>query len=188
MRPNRRRGRGFTLIEMLVVVLVMGLLVGLVAAATRPVGRDSLRTEAERLAQLLDLAGEEARLGGKPVAWTSDGQTYHFWRWRNGTGWTEIRDDPLHARRLPDDMSIPELRVEGGRRGDAMRIEFSPYGAQPAYGVALALGGERRTILGSPMGEVSIASVPAASAAESSASGAFPSGAFSSGRPAPAAR
>ncbi|MDP1716865.1 MAG: type II secretion system protein, partial [Burkholderiales bacterium] len=51
LRPRRGR-RGFTLIEMLVVMLIMGLLVGLVATITRPDDRALLRIEAERLAQL----------------------------------------------------------------------------------------------------------------------------------------
>jgi general secretion pathway protein H len=148
---------GFTLIEMLVVVLIMGLLVGLVSAVARPGERDTLRLETERLAQLLDLAGNEARLGGRPIAWTSDGGSYRFWRQQAGAGWTEIREDALRARRLPEGMSIAALRVEGARSA-GMRMQWSPYAPPPSFTLDLALAGERSTVAGLPTGEVRVMS------------------------------
>jgi len=47
---------GFTLIEMLVVLMIIGLLVGLVTAVTHPDDRTVLEVEAQRLATLLDFA------------------------------------------------------------------------------------------------------------------------------------
>src|SRR5687767_11696413 len=79
LRPGK--ASGFTLVEMLVVILIMGMLLGLVSAIARPSEREPLRLEAERLAQLLTLATAEARLTGKPVGWTSDGAGYRFARW-----------------------------------------------------------------------------------------------------------
>ena len=56
--------RGFTLIELLVVLLIMGIFVGLVSTITQPDDRALVRVEAERLAQLLDLAATKSRLTG----------------------------------------------------------------------------------------------------------------------------
>ena len=64
--------RGFTLIEMLVVLMIMGLFIGLVSTITRPDDRAVLQLEAERLSQLLDFAASEAQLSGKSIAWTAD--------------------------------------------------------------------------------------------------------------------
>ncbi|HVJ25381.1 MAG TPA: prepilin-type N-terminal cleavage/methylation domain-containing protein, partial [Burkholderiales bacterium] len=82
--PTSARGtcRGFTLIELLVVLLVMGLAAGLIGALAQPGDGTRLRVEAERLAQLLDLAATESRLTGKPLAFTAERSTYTFWRWR----------------------------------------------------------------------------------------------------------
>jgi len=152
---SRRQQDGFTLIEMLVVMLIMGLLLGLVSAIARPSERSPLRLEAERLAQLLELAVTEAQLTGRPIGWTSDGAGYRFARWFRDTGWSEIRDDDLlRPRTLPGGIQISGMRVEAARAQGAMRLEFGPYGAMPAFTVDLSSGGERYSVAGSPIGEI----------------------------------
>lgn len=164
MRCNAAAGpyRGFTLIEVLVVLLIMGLCVGLVSAIVRPDDRSLLRLEAERLAQLLDLAAAESRLTGKSVAWTADGPGYRFWRMTgdaegpaSGTSaqWSEIRDiDVLRARPLPQGMMISGLQVENWPARGVMRLEFTPYGLTPAFKVEMSLGAERSAVVASPVG------------------------------------
>jgi general secretion pathway protein H len=143
---------GFTLIELLVVLLIMGLCVGLVGAIARPDDRALLRVEAERLAELLDLAAVEAGLTGKPVAWTAEGARYRFWRWRPDAGWTEVREDYLRARSLPPGVAISDLHVEA-MQAPGLRLEFSP-GGSLAYDFHISMGTARTTITGSPLGEV----------------------------------
>ena len=136
-----RQRAGFTLIEMLVVVLILGLLVSLVSVVTRPDARGALRIEAERLAQLMDLAASEASLTGSAVAWTGTATDYRFWRWRDGFGWSEIRDsEVLRERELPAGMSISAWRVENMRPQGAMRLEFAPYAPPLFFALELSYG------------------------------------------------
>jgi general secretion pathway protein H len=155
--PAPRIRRGFTLIEMLVVLMIMGLFVGLVSAITRPDDRALLRLEAEKLAQLLDFAATEAQLTGKSIAWTADGLGYRFWRAGEDTNWSEIRDsDLLRTRALPQGVAISGFRVENMRPQGAMRLEFAPQGSSLAFTVAMSLGMERYAVTGSPVGDVRI--------------------------------
>jgi general secretion pathway protein H len=153
----------------LVVLLIMGLFVGLVSAIVRPDDRGLLRLEAERLAQLLDLAAAESRLAGKSIAWTAEGPGYRFWRmtgdarwFENGSGegsaqWTEIRDsDLLRARTLPQGMMISGLQVESMPAHGAMRLEFNPYGATLAFTIEMSLGAAHYAVAASPVGEVKV--------------------------------
>lgn len=151
------RVRGFTLIEMLVVLLIMGLFVGLVSTIVQPDDRAMVRVEAQRLAQLLDLAATKARLGGRPVAWTAEAPGYRFWQFSDETHWTEIRDDDaLRARALPQGMTISDLRVENLRSPERKRLEFSPYGQTQVFSIELTLGAAYDTVAGSPIGEVRV--------------------------------
>lgn len=151
--PNR----GFTLIEMLVVLMIMGLFVGLVSTITRPDDRAVLRLEAERLAQLLDFAATEARLTGKSIAWTADESGYRFWRFGDDARWTEIRDNELlRERTLPQGTVISGFRVENMRPQGSMRLEFTPQGSSLAFTVAISLGPERYAVAGSPVGDVRV--------------------------------
>jgi general secretion pathway protein H len=151
--------RGFTLIELLVVLLVMGLFAGLVAATARPDDRVRLRAEAERLAELLDLAAVESRLTGKPMAWTAvsaaEGSQYRFWRWRDDAGWSEPADSSLRPRSLPQGMAISELRIEALQQPGGLRLEFNPYGSL-AYDFKMSLGAARYAVAASPLGEVRV--------------------------------
>ena len=150
-----KRYRGFTLIEMMVVLMIMGLFVGLVSAITRPDDRAVLRLEAERLSQLLDFAAAEAQLTGKSIAWTADASGYRFWRAGDDFNWSEIRDsDLLRARALPQGVAVSGFRVENMRPQGAMRLEFAPQGSSLAFNIAMALGTERYSVAGSPVGDV----------------------------------
>ena len=126
--------RGFTLIELLVVLLVMALAAGLIGTLVHPDERALLRLEAERLAQLLDLAAVESRLTGKPIAFTAELSKYSFWRWREDAGWFEAREDSLRPRSLPPGMAI-----------SGPRIEFDPY-VPAAYEVRMSLGAEQESV------------------------------------------
>jgi len=154
-RRLRSRSGGFTLLEMLVVVMIMGLLLGLVATITAPDERASLTLEAERLAQLLDLAATEARYAGKPIAWTAEATGYRFWRQNDAGFWSEISDsDLLRPRALPSGMRLDGLRIESGKLQDTMRLEFSASAQMPAFEISLALGQETSRVTGSPVGEM----------------------------------
>jgi len=156
-RTRSEPSRGFTLIEMLVVLMIMGLFVGLVSSITQPDERAVLQLEADRLAQLLDFAATESRLTGTSIAWTADESGYRFWRLGDDNAWTEIRDSELlRARTLPQGVALADFIVENMRPQGAMRLEFSPQGSSLAFTISMALGAARYAVTGSPVGEVRV--------------------------------
>lgn len=155
--PVTDADRGFTLVELLVALVIIGLFAGLISGMAGPDKRAVLHAEAERLAQLLDLAGNEARMSGKPIAWTTDGPSYRFWRFQRGAGWSEIRNDDLFRKRdLPQGMKIGGMLIENLPAGEFMRLEFHASGSMPAYAIKISSGGERYTVAGSPVGDVRV--------------------------------
>ena len=91
-RESMKRARGFTLLELLVAIVVAGVMVGIVSLSIGGFDR-SLRFEAERLAQLLALAREEAQLRGAPIRFEADDESYRFSVWREPTIATCARAD-----------------------------------------------------------------------------------------------
>lgn len=162
---NSARSRGFTLIEMLVVLMIIGLFFGLVSVLTRPDERALLRLEADRLSQLLDFAATEARLTGRAIAWTAEESGYRFWRSDDNANWLEIRDnDMLRVRTLPQGISISGFRVENMRPQGGMRLEFTPQGSSLAFVIGMSSGAAYYSVVGSPIGDVRV--VPGNGAAD----------------------
>jgi len=154
---NLARSAGFTLLEVLVVIMIIGLFVGLASALTRPDDRAVLHLEAERLSRLLEFAAIEARMTGKRIAWTADESSYRFWRSGDDATWLEIQDsDLLRPRSLPQGMSLARLGVENMRSQGAMRLEFAPQGSSLAFSIDMSLGVERCSVAGSPVGDVRV--------------------------------
>jgi general secretion pathway protein H len=149
--------RGFTLLEVLVVLVIMGVLLGLVSARMQPSTRDQLRVETERLAQLMDLAAEQSRITGTSIAWTANTSGYQFWRRTGDDDWSAIRDsDLLRPRSLPLGMSISGFRTEAMPAARSMRVEFTPGGDALAFTLDLSLRAERYSIVSSPVGELQV--------------------------------
>lgn len=157
--PAARHAPGFTLVEMLVVLLIMGLMVGMASSIVRPGDRALVCHEADRLAQLLNLAATEARLTGESVAWTPDAQGYRFWRMTADAGWSRIGGtNVLRPRTLPQGMRIAALQVENLPVTGDMRLEFPPQGRVFAFSIDLTLGAARCAVAATPLGEVRVSS------------------------------
>lgn len=108
------RVRGFTLLELLVTIVIAGVLVGVVAFSVTGFDR-GLRHDAERLAQLLMLAREEAQLRGTPIRLEADDERYRFSVWRERRWRVLVDDRDLRPREWTQRTELGIESAEGRR-------------------------------------------------------------------------
>ena len=70
--------KGFTLLELLIVVAIMAVATAGVSFALRDASQTQLEREAQRLAALLESARAQSRMSGVPVVWRAVGQGFAF--------------------------------------------------------------------------------------------------------------
>ena len=70
--------RGFTLIELMVVIAVIAIGTALASLALRDTEASALAREGERLAALLESARAQSRAAGVPVVWHATGSGFAF--------------------------------------------------------------------------------------------------------------
>lgn len=86
---------GFTLIELMVVLVIIGIASAAISLSIRPDPLQRLRKDGERLAQVLQVAQAEARSDGRPIFWRSDTKGFSFRRRSDdGQGWDVFKQDP----------------------------------------------------------------------------------------------
>jgi general secretion pathway protein H len=95
---SKVRQSGFTLLELLVVLVVMGVMLGMVSMNAIPNKKQALLGDAQRVALLLQMAREEAIVRNRPVAFEVDSEQFRFYV-RGDTGWELLNDNDLFRER-----------------------------------------------------------------------------------------
>ena len=144
---------GFTLLEVLVVVVITAVLV---AALTLSVGATSerqLANASERFQALLGHACSQAELSGREIGAVIGADGYTFLR-LDGDGWRALADDgELRARRWPTGMRV-ELSHEGRPVALATALATAPAQQQSPQLVCFSSGEATPFTLVLALGEV----------------------------------
>ncbi|MHB1098495.1 MAG: GspH/FimT family pseudopilin [Burkholderiales bacterium] len=145
---------GFTLIEILVVLLLMGIVSALVVANIAPDNTGKLRIESEKLALLLEQAAEEAHTGQKELGWSTEGAGYAFWQRQEDGEWIRIDEGIYRPRNLPDEMRIEDITVNQNRIAPGARLVFEPSGINQPFEMILAERQEKARLSSDSMNRV----------------------------------
>ena len=149
--------RGFTLIEILVVLEIVGVMLALVSLNLTPDDSRILQAEGQRLALLLEQARDEAISSGQEIAWSSEKGSYKFWRKDKKDEWVSSNGDELfRERNWPPGVQLLEVRINRNPAPSNQRLVFSPAGLNAPFQLALGLGGQRIWVKGGGMGGMTV--------------------------------
>ena len=149
-----RTQAGFTLLEMLVVLVIAGLLVSLASLQLTRNPRTDLNEEAQRLALLFESAGDEAQVRARPIAWQPLDGGFRF-DVRTSDGWRPLRDDLLRARRWEGGVTGVTIRFAGTDKS-AARLVFGTEAIDSAMEVTLTSPAGSATIVGTGNGRYQV--------------------------------
>ena len=141
------RPRGFTLIEVMVVMVLIGIITSFAVLSVGGGSRDRLAEEGQRLAALLELHQQEAILRGevRGIRFTRNGYTLLS---QNDRGeWQAPMADTLLIRRdLPDDLALSlwvENRPVDLRRADQPQVWLLNSGEATEFVAVFSLADDR---------------------------------------------
>ena len=151
-----QRAQGFTLIEVVVVLLLMGIVSALVVANIAPDDKKEMRLESERLAALFEQASMDARVGGNAIAWISDGNGYVFQEKSPGSDWVTQSDDIYRPRKLPAEMRILTAAADQPGLSPGAQLVFSPSGINLPFDIILLKRQSGMKISGDTMNRMTV--------------------------------
>lgn len=157
---------GFTLIELLVVLIIIGIVVAMIGVNLAPSPRQTLQTEAQRLALLLQQARDEAMTSGRRVAISIEKQEYRFWQasanldksGESSNTWIPHSDQALSKQRnLADAIRVEETRINQLPVDlHLQKIIFTPSGMVLPFRITLSDGVSRISISGNAIGQIEV--------------------------------
>jgi general secretion pathway protein H len=145
------RARGFTLIEILVVVAIAGIVLAVAAVNLFPSDEELARKETSLIALDLEAARDDAWFGGMPTAVSLDEGRVRTLRLTAERAWGPI---PGRDRRLPDIVRLTGIAIDGTPVETREKLVFLPDGMGVPFRVTLEVKGLERAIEGDAAGRV----------------------------------
>src|SRR5881227_1953351 len=148
--------RGFTLVEILVVLVILAIAGGVAIVAVERNERHLAAREAKRFAGALEFAAARAQARNETLGVSAD-RAIRFWRREpSGDRWLPIDDDVLGARVLPEPLLATPLSYAGQRIAANTIVPLRASGRNEPFAFTLASPAWLVVLAADPLNRVSI--------------------------------
>lgn len=152
---SRAASRGFTLIEIMVVMVIIGIILAVARVNLMPDERQMVEDEAARLALLLELANDTAATRSLSLALSVTPQGYVFSQQNDKGDWVEqVAVETLRARVLPEGVRVTSLSIQHQVVPLTEKVLFTSSGVGTAFEIVLGFKQQQRRVVGNLAGRV----------------------------------
>ena len=154
---GRSSHRGFTLIEILAVLVIIALAGGVAALALAPDERASTLREARRFAGAIEYAAARAQSRGETLGVSASGGVLRFWRRDPASArWQPLDDDVLATHALPAPLAAMAVTYAGQRvRGDVI-VPLKASGRNEPFAFVVNSPAWRVALIADPLNRVAL--------------------------------
>lgn len=116
---------GFTLLELLVVIVVLSIAAGLIVVRGTPGDSSYLESDAKKLSQLLRIAQQESLLKSKDIRFLAGDEGYTFEEY-TGNRWVPVSTEPMLRPRQWDNGPLKVTLMNEGLRNSFLTLTSQP--------------------------------------------------------------
>ncbi len=163
-RAHLRSGQaGFTLAEILVVLVVIGIAAGIAYARFDTNPQQSVEREGRRFAAAIEHAASLAQWRNQSLGVSASGESYRFWRRDHGADgdrWLPLTDDEVLATRtLPDGVTAAVVQYAGQSVPPDAILPLAASGINEPYVMEIASPPWHALLVADPLNRVALSAV-----------------------------